>query len=364
MLYILLFSLLPLVIICISDKSSKLISCVIVPLIASFVCASRSVFISPSDDLIRYYDSFLRLSNGYFNNYNGVEPLFYLISCIIHFIFGEIEPKTLLFIYALITNVILAYAIYRLVGKESSAFVIFCVLFSTPYLFTSGQLIRQVMSIAIFLLYLTSNKKLRLTLFVMSIFTHYASIILFFLYYLVTKFKVRNSYYAIAATLSIPIGVMFSDKVSGIFFGFISFLDFGVFSKTVYFYIHGEGSEKLGGKVGFTKILYALFIILYVYICSYKGLLNKSPLNNLLNIMLILIVVTFSFSYIDVFSRRFFVYYSLVSPLFLCYGLYRLGFKNAYYKLLICFLFLVLFLMSVTSSPNYFSLFNGEFSLA
>lgn len=362
--YILLITILVLAVLVSSDRTPIFIACFFLPLVSSLICSSRTLFAVNSDDLIRYYQTYMSLGDGYFNLMTmDSEPVFYILNVIIHIFFGELTPRSLLFIYSLITNVLMATAIYRLVDEKIAGVAVFCVLLSTPYLFTTGQLIRQSLSLGFFVWYLSipiPNLKIRRIVLLISVLTHYVTIFIYLIYLIVTKLKLKNSIYMYMALLSIPLAIIFGSIVSEWFFSVLSILDFGIFSKKVFYYIEGNGAENLGGGIGFTRIIYALFIIMPSYILIKKQEnLNITPL---LNLLLIIISMTFIFSLVDSFSRRLFVYYSLLAPMFFCIGLNELKLSSFAYKFITCLFFICLFIISITSAPNEFSLFKGVLS--
>ncbi|MDF2155717.1 EpsG family protein [Vibrio sp. CAU 1672] len=145
----------------------------IISVLASYIGSTRNVFQTDSDDLIRYYASYLELSRGLVLDR---EVVFQLFNYFIYKNFGDITPQTYLFLVTLPKNILFCILLTKL-RRDNSDFgyliAALCVLFPLNIL-VGTQLIRQQFAIILFIygyLFCGLRRSLLITVFASSIHT-------------------------------------------------------------------------------------------------------------------------------------------------------------------------------------------------
>ncbi|PSU31975.1 hypothetical protein, partial [Photobacterium phosphoreum] len=167
-------------------------------LLSIFIMSTRSIGLTSSDDLLRYYNDFNLLGN---NEWRGVleqkNYFFYLIDKFIYFISSFIGHFTiniyLIFLVVVITVVKFTY-VFRVFPYEYKLLGICWVCFSPLLLTLETQVIKQTLAIYILGLALSfTNKKLRIFFLSISFFTHLGALFVYFCFltvkYVTNKFK-------------------------------------------------------------------------------------------------------------------------------------------------------------------------------
>ncbi|NRB25030.1 EpsG family protein [Shewanella sp.] len=330
-------------------------------ILSSILVSSRALFEINSDDMIRYYDTYLYIRDV---EYSFVrEPIFYIYNYILNLIFFDtLSPRGLLLIYALTINSLFAISIYKLVKREYFWLCLFCVFTATPFLFTSGQLIRQTISLALFLCYVgfKDESKVKSYIFlILALLVHYVTALIFVFYIFLEKKPLNRKLVLTLLACSIVIGGIFESVGTKLFYDNIMILDFGFMTKKIQYYLIMLEQGEVEGGISVVKLIFTSLI--FVYFFSQK---EKNKFFILSQMMAILVSISFVFSGIDTLSRRFFIYYSLIAPIYIPYVIEMFSVKS---KILIRFVFISFFMLllikSSVSKPSGFSLFSGSLSL-
>jgi len=325
----------------------------------SILFSSRTYFITASDDIFRYYHSYLRArdySLFQYIDYIDREIIYTAGNWFAYQIFGHISPRFYLFITSLTFNCFMMLALVKIFkNNKYKLFIVFAIL-STPVMVGQTQLVRQLLSFAIFLLAFSyPNRIAQVLLFVFALGIHKVSIIFF---------CVLWSYKWVGKLILTPfvliVGVIIA-FIIGRLLNINSIIDFLVIIPFIgdkaYFLV---GIDITPLRFGVTS-LFSLFCFLFI---AFR--INKISFcdeeRKLFYVMFFILFASLIFSFVEAVSARFFYYFYGFLPWFYIIFI-QSYFKSKNQKILITFLFLFLVLLFFRESINKytgFTLFNGE----
>lgn len=158
----------------------------------ALIVASRRYFAVSSDDMIRYYDLFESLytsglSSEYFYGTTYPEFVLPLYFWLLGLVFGKLSPVGVLFFSSFASLFFLwfwleAYGLKEIVYKKRALCLGMTLAFFA--LLLTGQLVRQMISVPLVLLALSSSSKSKKTVYLMlAIFTHSTALPTFILFW-------------------------------------------------------------------------------------------------------------------------------------------------------------------------------------
>lgn len=317
---------------------------------------SREMLVSHSDDLIRYYETYLRSDYMSFYSYIQIEnrePLFQAYNYMLYSLLGEIPPRYYLVFMIWITGLFHFISMVRANALTNSSAIYGWVLLLPPVIMYDTQLIRQGMSISLLCSgILFGNRKAGTLLIVSSFFVH------------ATSFFVYIAFFSLKAIFNVT-----SDRI--LFFilplVFISpFIFISIFDLS---YDYLSSIEFISRKISFlTSLNYNLrisplyfFSLIYsfVFLIFYRKF-NENYFYLLLATLTLCAYISFPF---PLLSQRFMVYSLFFLPIVI-YKVNELAFKrHQIISGVVSFLLLGLVSLRYITVDSGFSLFNGYFNL-
>ncbi|WP_432467985.1 EpsG family protein [Agarivorans sp. Z349TD_8] len=330
--------------------------CFCLVILFSFLASSREFGVVSSDDAVEYFWYYKYLREGGVENFfrevtfEPVFSLFYIVSS--HFVSTERE---MLFFFSLLCNFILCLCFYNYKGKYESVFICFLLFSNTSLLFYETQLIRQTLSLALFLCFLSSRRYRRAFLF-LSFFTHFS--VLFFYLFFILGGKVLDC----KKTVRLPLFFMatfFTYTLVTIVFSYILSFMGGLApvlaNKADYYNVVSSShfNYKLVVVVGLPSLIFLFF-----------GKKGDEFQKNVVSFYTGCVLFTLGGSAVPQLSERFFVACLILFPLavFYCIKSYVKLAVYARYSLYVgmFILFFYKLFFSITSSQSGFSLLNGD----
>lgn len=335
------------------NKAFRILNFTLLAFFASLVSSSRSIFLTSSDDLIRYYEMYLILGDEGRDLIRYIfikEPAFQLLNLLLYKIFGDISPRVLLFLYVLITNIFIAGTFYRLKVVRFSFVICFLFMLTPQLLIAETQLIRQVMASSIMMLAVVSiSNKRRNLLLCLSVLTHYVFVMPVLLYFILKKMNLTNK----GIAFSLLCAFIFAKALKLILYSKSHILMFiPLIGRKIEYFIASNSVNN--NSLGFSFILVLFSFLIYLW-CQKDFKLEVIQKFNILILTNFFLFLAFSFD--ERISSRFLYLTLPFLPYFILFVMERLKLEK--YILLPIFVILVLH-FRLASLDHDFSLFGHE----
>ncbi|MFQ2286668.1 EpsG family protein [Aeromonas dhakensis] len=374
-----LFFILSFLSVCKVEKSAKIYLDFLCLLIIILTASSREFFQTESDDMIRYYESYINASeSGYFEYLDiyGREALFESFNWIVAWVTaGALNVNQYAFII-ISPTVLFCYLFYKRISPNENASIAFLCLLIPGLMLMETQLVRQTMGFFLFLYAMTMSRYFHRILFILAaLMIHSTTIIFVILWFfseriLIRFFKFTKGYFAFPILLLCYfIGLLLSRYYSELV---VMMTDLPFIGFKANFLLMLDLMPLVFAK------LYIVYFILVCFLCVmifsfWGGAVNKgNVLCSRLNELQIKYLV-FSYTaccFILIFSgvgqlvERFIVLFFSSIPMLSVYILNSLSFRRfngvSLYPLIVFVFFLYYIFMLL--QPSDFSLFNGYFS--
>ena len=161
-------------------------------LLASLTASSRLIGETYSDDLIRYYNSYLDAGVYSFMDYlalNSRELAFQSLNWLLYQLMGDFGIRNFLFIFCFIICSLTSIVIYKVTPEEYRIICILLCLLTPSFLLFSTQLIRQTLAVALFFNYVVMKRKGKYLFLIASIAIHYVVLLFLVPFYLFSKYR-------------------------------------------------------------------------------------------------------------------------------------------------------------------------------
>ncbi|WP_158307909.1 EpsG family protein, partial [Pseudoalteromonas sp. BSi20429] len=160
--------------------------------LVSLTASSRMIGETYSDDLLRYYNSFLEASKHDLFEYlqlNSREFAFQSLNWVLFQIFGDLGIRNFLFIFSFFISTLASIVIYRISPPEYRIICILLCLLTPSYLLFSTQLIRQTLAIFLFFCFATTRGKYKYIYLIFAISMHYVVFTFLLPFLLINRYK-------------------------------------------------------------------------------------------------------------------------------------------------------------------------------
>ncbi|MDO6764806.1 EpsG family protein [Agarivorans sp. 1_MG-2023] len=324
----------------------------------AFLASTRQIGVVGSDDAIAYYWYYDFLNNvgiRVFFSEVTFEPFFtalYFFSS-----FWVSTEQEMLFFFSMLCNALFFIAIYNKKSRCRSVFALFLILSNTSLLFYETQLIRQTLSLAFFVLALSSNKYKKMFVF-LSVFTHFSAVLFFFFLFVGKKIlSINRSYRVVGFCACVAVIYLTLTFLFGWFISSLGGAGSIIANKALYYNDISQGALN-----------YKLVFIVSSPVIFFVGLGAKGSKfeHSLIFLYVGCVVTTLGSSVVPQVSERFFVVCLILFPLVMLYLLLNYLKLDKYLQYSACLgmftLFLYKLFFSIMSSKTGFSLLNGELS--
>lgn len=332
-------------------------------LLTLLLLSTRKIAEVPSDDLIRYFGTYLDATTLGLSEYltlTNREPVFQSYSWFIYQLFGSnLDIRSFSIISVMPSIFLLILLASKSSNAKSHSFILVSLLFSPSLLFVEMQLIRQSMAIYMLIcsfFYMGYKKYL---LLLMSVLTHYIVLPISILIFLITKiFNLASFrlYFLLCVVIfgyatSYIIGLYFhelSEVLSSSFFG----------GKFNFFTVAEKGSYPVGIMFIISIITFNVWFY-FAVLERYKyggGDSSDMPLVFLFYIMLCIILITHQYNIVVTRISPFFIGFSFFYIYKIMQYINLKGFKKVHVYITINFC-LVLFFLLTLRNENGLSMF-------
>ncbi|MDD9196710.1 EpsG family protein [Aliivibrio sp. S3MY1] len=331
---------------------------------ASLLFSSRVYFLSESDDMIRYYSSYLQAGSYDYLQYMKIvnrEWVYISSDWLTYQVFGVINPRIYLFLKSLTFNGIFVFALFKIFKQQRYRLFIILAIVTVPSIGIHTQLVRQLLGFAIFLLAIGFPGKSKHVLFlILSIGVHKVSIIYFILlwsYPFFKRFIFNNTFLFLALILCLFLGRLINiDMIVEIL----------------------QSIPEIGKKANFItmveidRIKFGITSLIVILLCFFNAvkldrilLVITEKEMRLFYVLMLLLLGTLILSSINVLAERFIGFVVIFFPWFFIIAI-DVYFKKSQRKFLtavfLCFA-VIFFNKFVTGEYSASSIFNGELVL-
>lgn len=324
---------------------------------STYIASTRTIFLTYSDDLFRYYEAYQSVPYVSFEEYifwDNREPLFQLYNQVIFLVFGEISPE--LFLQLIIMPGFIAYfcCLNKLSNKIPFGWLVYLSLLLPPILIYNTQLIRQAIAFyLLFLSILSSRTSSKFIFLALAVGFHYVTIPVAITYLSLRKFvvdrDVRFRFISIFVLLFLLISLPYIFNNLLMIFSKLPFL-----SEKIVF-LSGEGV-----KISINHIGLFCFLVTFIYLVLCFSKVDE--LNKMYGIVLTLFLLASLGLYFEPVAQRFVVF--LFSFLIPCGIEILRRYLNGSFSVLIILAVVTIYLIitiKYLTEPSYFVLFNGFF---
>ncbi|MEZ9877665.1 EpsG family protein [Vibrio breoganii] len=283
-------------------------------ILACLIASSRQIFILPSDDFTRYYETYTKAFEGNIIEFIGIEnrePLFQIFNYIIALLFGtDLEPR----IFMLILMV--PISLFHLLSLNLGDSVIknrchyYWLLVFVPFIIYESQLIRQALSFALLIFGMLSINKSRYIVLLFAFFTHYFSILLYILFIVSRKLVEKSSKKSIKNVLVLVLlGSLLSPYIIPFIINNLLFID--AFSVKLKYY----SNIDIKPQISVMYLLILVINVIFLWTC-YPIKNSKVYLNLYTIVFLFYSLSSFSIFYMEL-GQRFYIYMMYFLPIIL-----------------------------------------------
>ncbi len=333
--------------------------------LVSLTASSRMIGETYSDDLSRYYDSFLAAGKYGFFEYlqlNNREFAFQSLNWLLFQIFGDLGIRNFLFIFSFLISSLASLVIYRISPPEYRIVCILLCLLTPSYLLFSTQLVRQTLAIILFFCFATTKGKYKYLYLIFAIAIHYVVLTFLLPFILINKYKKFLFVYKGALTIIVSLFFLYlSGFVAHNYSVIIKLItELPVVGDKALYLLYIDRQKTTVGSVFIASIF--LFYSLFFFISKEKQ--ENYEFSNFLVFYFIFISVVFLFFNFKPLSERFSPYITIFFPV-LFYNFLVLVKLSVLYRLVFNYVFLFLFLALfyfAAEFPHPFSLYNGYIS--
>lgn len=238
--------------------------------LAAALVSSRKLLVSQSDDLWRYYETYIQIKDQNLISFLGEttrEPLFQAYNWLIYQAFGDaLSERGYLLVAVIPSSLFLCLFVSKIAPARIRFFVLTSVIFAPSIVGVESQLIRQSLGIFIFLYAMTLKGSARAVFITLSILAHYILLVfvccVFGVYLYLRLFK---SFFMRVAIVAIVLLACF--LIRGGFENIVELLTYSIFSTKFNFM---TGSTKESVAIGVMLFAAMVSSVLYLLVFLYR----------------------------------------------------------------------------------------------